>query len=389
MKKLGKNKDDQKRSNWGLILQLIAAGQCSSRIDLARTTGLTKTAISQITGDMISRGYLKEAEKEIRMETGRNPVRLVISDSAPKFIGLLIERTYCAAVLCDMNLRILKQESIIKEWETKEELEDAMLRLVDSMMEEKLPVAAIGAASIGPVNVEEGRILKPYYFHGIHDVHVKELLQQHYHLPVYFDHDNQSAVLAEYLFGNGRGYQDILLIGIGRGIGSGIIVQGHRVRNSYGDAPEFGHISIDYRGRECVCGNRGCLEMYVNSDAMMQKFAYITGKELSFAEYMKYTDDPQIDRLMRECVDILVSGIVNTLNVLNSQIVLLGMTCVSWPDKYISLIEDKLNQMKFGNKDIRTPVRKVYFGEKAQLLGAACNAMNWVFDGEALSLDRE
>jgi DNA-binding IclR family transcriptional regulator len=56
MKKLGKNRDDQKRSNWGLVLRLLATGRCSSRIDLAKATGLTKATITQIVGDMISLG---------------------------------------------------------------------------------------------------------------------------------------------------------------------------------------------------------------------------------------------------------------------------------------------------------------------------------------------
>lgn len=383
MKKLGKNKEDQKRSNWGLVLRLIATKQCNSRIDLSKATGLTKTAISQIVGEMMQQGILVESEKELRMETGRNPMKLIISPKAPKFVGILIERTYCAAVLCDFNLQILKREQTRKEWTSEEELLEDVFRLIDHMLSEGFPVAAIGAASIGPVNVAAGRIVNPNYFHGIHDVAIRDILEERYHLPVYFDHDNQSAALAEYLYGNGRGYQDILLVSVGKGVGSGIMVQGHRIHSTYGYAPEIGHTSIDYRGKQCICGNRGCLEQYVNSDVLLPKFHSVTGKELTYEQYMALTDQPEIDQIMQQCIRSLTAGILSTLNVLNSQIILLGMHCCYWPEKYIRQIEQEINRLKFGNKNVHIPVRKVHFLLDSQLLGAACNAMNWIFNGEA------
>ncbi|MDO5703093.1 MAG: ROK family protein, partial [Lachnospiraceae bacterium] len=110
MKKLGKNRDDQKRSNWGLVLKLVATGRCSSRIDLSKATGLTKPTISQIVGEMINKNLMAESEKEIRSEIGRHPTKIVISPRAPKVIGVLIDRRYCAAVLCDLNLRVIRRE---------------------------------------------------------------------------------------------------------------------------------------------------------------------------------------------------------------------------------------------------------------------------------------
>lgn len=388
MKKLGRNKDDQKRSNWGTILRLLATRQCSSRIELAKATGLTKTAISQIVGDMLEQGIIEEAEKEVRMESGRNPVRLVISPKAPKFIGILIDRNSCAAVLCDMNLQVLKRDVIEKEWMDREDLMEHIFLLVDSMLAQGYPVIAIGAASIGPVNITEGKIVNPYYFHGIHDVEVRRILEDRYNLPVYFDHDNQSAALAEFLFGNGSGYQDILLIGIGRGVGSGIMVQGHRIHSTYGYAPEIGHISLDYQGEQCICGNHGCLELYVNSDQMMRKFRQITGRDLVYEEYMKLTDQPEIEAVMQECIQRVTAGIVSTLNVLNSQIVLLALHCCYWPERYIQQIEREINRIKFGNKNVDIPVKKVHFLMDTQLLGSACNAMNWIFNGEVSRVNK-
>ena len=103
MKKLGVNRDNQKKTNRGLILRLIATEQCTSRVDLARMTGLTKAAISQIVNELIDLDYLVETQKEQSADLGRKPVGLDISPNAPHYAGIQIFREGCRAVLCDMK----------------------------------------------------------------------------------------------------------------------------------------------------------------------------------------------------------------------------------------------------------------------------------------------
>lgn len=385
MAKLGVNRDNQKKVNRGLVLKLIATGQCTSRIELSRVTGLTKTAISQIVNELIAKDYVVESEKENTTELGRKPMGLEISPKAPRYAGVQVQRGYCEAVLCDMQMRILKNEKICKEWMNAEELMDAVYTLVDHMLEGESNVAAIGAVSIGPVSVNEGKILHPLYFNDVSNIPLRSLLEERYGLPVYFDHDNQSAALVEQLYGNGRGYQDILLVSVGCGVGCGIVVDGERVHTYTGYAPEIGHLSIDYKGIPCICGNVGCLERYVNSMVMEKRFKEALGQDLDYAEFYNMTDHPAVDAIMQDQIRMLTQGILNALNILNSQIVLLGMDCAYWPDKYIKLLENAINEKKFGNRDILVPVKKTRFLYQSQVVGAACNAISQVFNGELLN----
>lgn len=385
MAKLGVNRDNQKKINRGLVLKLIATGQCTSRIELSRVTGLTKMAISQIVTELISKDYVVEKEKENTTELGRKPVGLEISPKAPRYAGVLVQRGYCEAVLCDMQLNVLKTEKICREWMSAEELMNAVYALLDGILEGEEHVAAIGAASIGPVSVKEGMIVHPLYFNDVSDIPIRSLLEERYHIPVYFDHDNQSAALAEQLFGNGRDYQDILLVSVGRGVGCGIVVDGARVHSYTGYAPEIGHISIDQKGIPCVCGNVGCLERYVNSVDILKRFRAAWGKDLSYSEFCSMTDEPVIDEIMKDLLEKLLQGIVSTLNILNSQIVLLGMDCAYWPEKYVEYLEREINKRKFGNREMQIPVRKTRFLHQTQVLGAACNAISQVFKGELLN----
>lgn len=384
MKKLGVNRDNQKKTNRGLILRLIATEQCTSRVDLARMTGLTKAAISQIVNELIDLDYLVETQKEQSADLGRKAVGLDISPNAPHYAGIQIFREGCRAVLCDMKARILKSEVIWRRWQEKEDLVASVYALLDHMLENEENVAGIGIASIGPVKVKEGIIAHPLYFNNIGDIEIRRMVEERYGLPAFFDHDNQSAVQAEHLFGNGRGYQDVLLVSVSTGVGCGILVDGKRVHSYTGYAPEIGHISIDYDGPQCICGNAGCLESYLNSVSLMRRFRGATGLDLSYRDFCGRYEDPRIDEIMRDIIRKFSCGLLSVLNVLNSQIVLLSMDCNYWPDCYVEMLEQEINRKKFGNQEMLVPVRKAYFREMTQAVGAASNVISQVFKGELL-----
>lgn len=382
MATLGVNRDFLKKSNRGLALKLIATKQCASRIELSKAMGLTKTAISTIVNELMAKGYLVETHRQTTGEPGPNPKILEIGPDAPKFAGALIQRGYAEAVLCDLNMNVLKFERMEQTWHSGKALMETVYALLDHMLEGREDVAAIGVSSIGRVDVRRGMITRPLYFNGIENVAVVTPVVERYGLPVYFDHDNQSAALVEQLYGSGRGYQDILMVGIGNGVGCGIMAEGHRYHNRSGQAPEIGHMSIDVHGNRCACGNVGCLETYIMSPVIEKKVRAATGKDLSYQEICRMSDDPAIDGIMTEMIDNLSNAVVSMLNILNCEIVLLGLDSIYWPDRYVQMLEDIINDRKFNNREIRIPVRKVGFRRMAQVLGAASNAVNSCFKGE-------
>ena len=380
----GVNSDYLKRSNRGLALKLIATKRCKSRIELSKEMGLTKTTISAIVTELMDKGYVVETHKQMTSEPGPNPICLEIGPSAPKFAGVLIERGYVEAAVCDMNLRILRYERVEQVWQDKESLMDTVFHLLDHMMSMDAHIRAIGAASIGSVDVKRGRILAPLFFNGISNVDVAEPIAHRFGLPVYFDHDNQSAVLAEQLYGNGKGYQDILFVGIGNGVGCGIITGGQRYQSQNGAAPEIGHISIDVHGNRCKCGNIGCLESYIMSPVIEEKVYKATGQYMDYRDICQVEGNPAIDAIMEEMIVDLSTAVVSVLNILNCEIVLLGHDSIYWPERYIHLLEDSINLHKFSNRAIRTPVRKALFLDKTHILGAVCNAINRTFEGDLM-----
>ncbi len=390
MFRLGVNKDYLKKRNRGLVLQLIATERCSSRIELSRKTGLTKTGISAIVNELLEKGYLTETEKRKGREEntkaqGRNPVHLEIAPDSFKYAGVVLGRGFAEAVLCDMRLKMYKYERIEREWSKEEELMEEVCVLLDHMLEGRDDVIAIGVSTPGPVDVKLGKIINPGYFHGIKNMSVTGPLKEKYGMPIFLDHDVQSVALMEQLYGSGKNYQDILVICVDEGFGSGIIMGGRRYESNSGYPPEIGHLSIERHGNRCgVCGNLGCLETYVGTEVIERKVEAALGEKKDYPSICQMDSNPKVRNIMEEMLLDLSSAIISLENIMNFAIILLGLGAVYWPERYLTMLEDFVNDRKFSNKKARTLVRRTSFPDKDMVLGAVCNAINKTFEGELI-----
>lgn len=379
----GKNLSTSKQYNRGLILQLIATNEATSRVELATTTGLTKMTITNIISEYIEHGIVEQCEEKITEGCGRNPIRLRIAESAPAVIGLYITRDKIEAVLCTLSLEILNRKVIPFKTLKKEEVRQYSYSVIDQILNEtNAKVLGIGVAVMGPVDINNGIILNPPHFFGIENVNITQFLEERYGFPVVVDHDQNSAAQAEVLFGAGKNVQDFIFLGITKGIGSGFVSDGKVFHNKMGMASELGHISIDRNGKRCACGNRGCLEVYARVDVMVDKLRKVTGEDHTFREFCKMKKRRDVDKVLREMVDDIAAALVSGINILHPQLVILGNECMDWDDRYVYLLEEKVNEEKFTQNYGRVPIRKAYFGKDSQLLGASANVLYRVFSGK-------
>lgn len=96
-------------------------------------------------------------------------------------------------------------------------------------------------------------------------VNVVEILKQYYDVPVAITNDANASAIGEMLFGAAKGMKDFIVITLGTGLGSGVVVDGKLVYGSDGFAGEIGHTVYDPNGRQCGCGRKGCLETYASA----------------------------------------------------------------------------------------------------------------------------
>jgi glucokinase len=120
-------------------------------------------------------------------------------------------------------------------------------------------VAALSISIGGPLDILRGVIKSPPNLPGWTDIPLKQLLVDEYGLPVFVEHDGNAGALAEWYFGAGRGFRNIVFITMGTGFGAGLILDGRLYRGTSDVAGEIGHIRIAEDGPNSY-GKPGSLE---------------------------------------------------------------------------------------------------------------------------------
>jgi glucokinase len=129
-------------------------------------------------------------------------------------------------------------------------------------------LAGIGIGCAGPVDPERGLINNPYTLAGWDHCDIATPLRERFDLPVHLENDADAAAAGECLCGAGLGFDPVVMLTFGTGIGGAAVIRGEINRGVNGEHPELGHIPILPDGPECCCGTRGCLESLASGTAI-------------------------------------------------------------------------------------------------------------------------
>lgn len=119
-----------------------------------------------------------------------------------------------------------------------------------------------------------------------------EALSTMFHTRVKLDNDANAAALGELVYGGAKGMRNFIMLTLGTGVGSGIVIDGQLLHGSHGAAGELGHAIVNPNGRRCGCGRQGCVEMYASARGICQNYfeaAADLGNALSDEEKAKVT----------------------------------------------------------------------------------------------------
>lgn len=139
--------------------------------------------------------------------------------------------------------------------------------------------AALTGVGIGAPNGNQhiGTIVQAPNLPWREDVPLAAMLRERLGVPCTLGNDANAAALGEWRYGAGRGIDDLLVVTLGTGLGSGLIVDGRLLLGPFGNAGELGHTTVVIDGRTCTCGRTGCLEAYVSIRGMRETFRELGG----------------------------------------------------------------------------------------------------------------
>jgi glucokinase len=142
---------------------------------------------------------------------------------------------------------------------------EAMVRVVEDLRARHPNIVAIGVGMPGFVDFEKGLVYGLTNVRNWENVSLKAILSERINLPVAVDNDANCMAFAEWKCGAGQGFDHVVFVSLGTGVGGAVIANGQMIRGAMHGAGEIGQTSIDYQGRVGHYGNVGALEEYVGN----------------------------------------------------------------------------------------------------------------------------
>jgi len=135
-------------------------------------------------------------------------------------------------------------------------------------------IESVGIGCPGAINKETGYVDFSNNL-DFYDVPITDYMENALGKKVYVENDANSAAWGEFVAGSGKDTDSMILLTLGTGVGSGIILNGHLFRGAFGTGAELGHAVIIADGEECTCGRKGCLETYASATALVNQASNI------------------------------------------------------------------------------------------------------------------
>jgi predicted NBD/HSP70 family sugar kinase len=330
---LGHRSETVRRANLSAIVRELHEGGPLSRSDLVVRTGLTRSAIRGLIGELVAGDLLTEGPAALDGTPGRpSPVvRAQPHGAVVLALEIAVDSLAAATVGLGGHVFDLVRIDLPRGRSSVDDIATALAGLAGSLRAD-LPaedsVVGIGVAVVGVVRRSDGMVsLAPNL--GWRDEPLGERLAAvlDVDVPITLANEADLAALAEHRRGAARGVDDVVMVWGSVGVGGGLVVDGVPLTGSAGYSGEIGHIPVNPDGMPCRCGSTGCLETEVGSTALLRRAGRAPeGGHEAVAEVQAAAEagEPRALAAFAETGRWLGIGLAGVINILNPELVLLG-----------------------------------------------------------------
>lgn len=307
-----------------LLCTLIERGPLS-RATLARELGVSFTGVSHLAERLLKEGYLLWDECVPTNSAGRPATRLRIAAARESFVALSFRRGHAVAARFDMGMREAARERFPYPnafYSSPEQLYGFPLVKAACFCDfvEECVRAMAGGTPRAIMLSMPGNFVKNCrcFVSSPMSLAVRDdfltLLREQSGVEVEMGNDSDFYAYAQKRPGQGNTYA---FININTGVGAGVLQNGKLFRSGPRHATEIGHVSIDYRGRSCTCGSRGCLEQYISFGAIAENASTAWGRPTSIQQVMQafHEGDATAREVMRAVAEKLSFGLSGMMSV--------------------------------------------------------------------------
>jgi predicted NBD/HSP70 family sugar kinase len=356
-----------------------------SRSELSKRIGLVPSTVSKVSDQLISEGLFYESGRG-ESTGGRRPVYLSFDNGYGYVIAIKIEHNHL--VFAVVNLKPFVLETFARDFALGTPFGDVEPMLIEGIRDAESripgsgkPLVGISIAVSGIVDPLSGRLTKSTLL-GWENVDFSSVIGRHYSCPVYVENDVNCYALSQSLLGNGRSARSFCCVTIGEGIGAGLIVDGTLYRGAIGGAGELGHTIVKGDGEQCHCGQRGCLEAYASSSAIIEAVHRSTGEHLSVESIVERAraGDRACSAALRRAGKALGWGLVSVVSFFNPEKIIVGGEGVVEKEFILPIVQSEIDRNWFSTMGgFHTDIEVDELGNENFILGAAVLALNGLF----------
>ncbi len=249
-------------------------------------------------------------------------------------------------------------------------------------------VVGVGIGSPGPLDIETGTLISLANLPGLENLPIRDVVSAGLDLPAVLENDANAAAYGEFLCGSGKGTRHMVLLTLGTGVGSGIIIDGKLLHGAHGIGGELGHMIVEPSGQLCGCGQVGCLECYgsaVNVAQIAADRIEKDGRTGLLAAVLKQTGsitsqeicetaaagDEFAKEIWSEAVRHIALACVSISRIFDPDKIIIGGGMAKSGDFLLKPVSRQFNKLHWRLTDVKTKIRLAKLGNDAGAIGAA------------------
>lgn len=324
------SQDDVRRHNLSSLLRRLHVHGATSRADLTAGSGLNRSTVKALTGELVAAGLVRESAPVGRGGAGRPSITVEPASEDVYVLALDIGVEHLTAVRIGLGGVVLDRRALSQsadDFAVRRTLTrlGRLVRLLLASAPATSRCIGIGVGVCGVVSAEDGLVRFAPNLDWV-DVPLRDLLAERLgtSLPIELGNDGDLGAMAEHLRGVGRGVSDLVYVSGEVGVGGGIILGGRPMGGAGGYAGEIGHMSVDPGGKLCRCGRRGCWETEISDTAVLAATGAPEGMGLAEVLAAHAAGERWTQPGMRRVGRFLGVGVANLVNVLNPEVIVFG-----------------------------------------------------------------
>lgn len=357
-----------KQHNRDLVLRTIFANESISRAEVARVTHLTRTTVSEIVNGLLTEGLVNEVGRGESMG-GKSPILLSAVANSRYLIGLNLAQDKFIGAIVNLRGDIKEMVEAPVHDDNGQKALELVYQIIDQLMRKRIkPIVGIGVGTPGLVNTREGLVVNAVNLEW-QNLPLGQLLEKKYKTPVSILNDSQATAIGEFVYGGGHAPdENLIVVNVKHGIGSGILVNGRLFQGDGGGAGEIGHVVVQENGELCRCGKRGCLETISSARAVLQQLKI---DSLDKAQSAFDSGDANARQVVTNAAHYLGISLANLIGTLNIQKIVITGDMTRFGNVWLDAVNASMQSAALSRLSEDTRLELGELDYRACILGAS------------------